>query len=68
LELDHRDLALLLNDSLRRLLHDTLGWQNAADHHAIEPHGMFCFSISLPWTSRAMASCSFALVVGSVVN
>src|SRR5215471_5317656 len=38
LELDHRDLALLLNDRLRRLLHDTLGRQNAADHHAIEPH------------------------------
>src|SRR5262252_220462 len=38
LELDHRDLALLLNDRLSRLLHDTLGWQNAADDHAIEPH------------------------------
>ena len=39
LEFDHRDLALLLNDRLRRLLHDAFGRKNTSHDHSIQPHG-----------------------------
>ena len=68
LKFDHRDLALLLDDGLRRLLHDALWEEDASDDDTVESDGDTLLLDQLGLHFPRNGILQLRRVVGSVVN